>query len=105
VAVVFGTQPVTREGKRRGEAKVKAAEEKLLAAGYRIESKEFGSVRCWTMLPPPSDKSALGVFGSNCGGTKGDYFYSISISATGESDLIPIERLKALADRAASRLP
>ena len=105
VTVVFGTQRVTPEGRRRGEANVKAAEEKLLKAGYSIESKEFGSVRCWTMLPPPGDKSGLTVFGTNCSGTKGDYFYSISISATGKTDLIPIERLKALADRAASRLP
>jgi hypothetical protein len=52
-------------------------EEKLLEAGYGIESKEFGSVRCWTTLPPPGDTSGLAVFGTNCGGTKGDYFYSI----------------------------
>jgi hypothetical protein len=105
VTVVFGTQPVTPEGRRRGEAKAKESEEKLLKAGYSIESKEFGSVPCWTMLPPPGDKSSFAVFGSNCGGTKGDYFYSISISATGKADLVPIERLKALTDKAASRLP
>jgi hypothetical protein len=105
VTVVFGTQPVTPEGRRRGEAKVKAAEDKLVKAGYKIETKEFGGVRCWTMLPPPADTPGHAVFGSNCGGTKGDYFYSISISATGKNDLIPIEKLKALADKAASRLP
>jgi hypothetical protein len=57
------------------------------------------------MVPRPGDRSGLTVFGTNCGGTKGDYFYSTSISATGKNDLIPIERLKALADRAPSRLP
>jgi hypothetical protein len=105
VMVVYGTQPVTPEGRKRGEERARLAQEKLRTSGYTIKEKDFGDLKCWTMQPPANQKEGFSVFGTNCGGTRGDYFYSVSISATGAGDLIPIEKLKAVADKAASRLP
>jgi hypothetical protein len=105
VMVGYGTQPVTPEGRKRAEARVNESQEKLREEGYAIEARDFGGVKCWTMAAPAADKSATAMFATNCGGTKGDYFFSISVSGTGKSDLIPMGKLKALADKAASRLP
>jgi hypothetical protein len=77
----------------------------LRQSGYMFPERDFGDLKCWTMQPPAYQKAGLSVFGTNCGGTRGDYFYSVSISATGTGDLIPIEKLKAVADKVASRLP
>jgi hypothetical protein len=105
VMVVFGPQPVTSEGRTRGEVRAKDAREKLLKSGYTIQEKGFGDLKCWTMEPPAKGVAAGGVAATTCAGTRGDHFYSIFISATGAGDLIPIENLKGLAGKAVSRLP
>jgi hypothetical protein len=105
VMVAYGTRPVTPEGRKRAEARVDASEEKLRREGYAIDARDFGNVKCWTMAAPPADTSATAMFGTNCRGTKGDYFFSITVSGARKTDIIPMEKLKALADKAASRLP
>jgi len=105
IMLAYGSQPVTPEGRKRAEARVEASQEKLRKEGYAIDARDFGDVKCWTMAAPPADTSATAMFGTNCGGTKGDYFFSISVSGAGKGDIIPMEKLNALADAAASRLP
>jgi hypothetical protein len=105
VMVAYGTRPVTPEGRKRAEARVERSQEKLRKEGYAIDARDFGNVKCWTMAAPPADTSATAMFGTNCGGTKGDYFFAVLVSGARKSDIIPVEKLKALVDKAASRLP
>jgi hypothetical protein len=103
--VVFGTQPATPEGRMRGDATARAAGGKLLQSGYTTREKGFGDLTCWTMEPPAKGAANGGGAATNCAGTRGDHFYSIFIFATAAGELIPNEKLKGLADTAASRLP
>jgi hypothetical protein len=105
--MIYGTQPATAEGKKRGEAKTKAAVEKLRTMGYIIEERAFGEIKCSAILPPKSNKPGAASFGNvtSCGGAKGRYFFSLSVSTQSAKDVLPIEKLKPLAEKATARLP
>jgi hypothetical protein len=103
VSLVYSTAPVTAEGKKQGERQIKASEETLMQEGYKVDKKDFGSLKCSTLVAPA--QQAVKQFSTTCGTEKGRMFVTISASASGEGDLIPMEKIKTLAEMAASRLP
>jgi hypothetical protein len=105
VLLTFGSKPVTPEGRTRAEERVAKSQEELRTKGYTIHREGRGGIECWTMAAPPGDASAQAMFGTTCGGEKGANFYSITVSANSTTEIIPIGKLRALAERAAARLP
>jgi hypothetical protein len=105
VLVTFGSRPVTAEGRKRAEDRIAQSQEELRTKGYTVRTESQGGVDCWTMAAPPGDTSAQAMFGTTCGGVKGADFYAITVSANGRDDIIPIGKLRILAETAASRLP
>jgi hypothetical protein len=103
VSLVYSTGQVTAEGKRLGENKTKASVEVLMKEGYKIDKKDFGSMKCSTMVAPT--QQAMKLFSTTCGTEKGRMWVTVSASASGQSDLVPMEKIKTLAENAASRLP
>jgi hypothetical protein len=105
VTVFYGTEPATPEGKVQAQARVKAPRERLRGMGYTVKETRLGATTCWTLTPPAAHGDEPVAFGTTCGGVKGRSFYSVSVSSTGAGDLLGAEKVKALADRAAARLP
>ncbi len=105
VSLFYGAEPATAEGKAKAAARLKAPQERLRAMGYAIKETKLGATTCWTMTPPATHGDEPVAFGTACGGLKGDSFYSLSVSATGAGDLLGVEKVKVLADKAAARLP
>jgi hypothetical protein len=100
VSVTSSTTPTTAEGKKRGQAQTKQAEEMLAKMGWKTESKDFGAIKC-AILTPPSGQPMPGA-GTSCGTERGAYFVSVSVSVPGTA--FPIEKVRALTEKAASRL-
>jgi len=106
VYITFSTSPVTAEGKKQDKAQVKTLEDKMRQQGYQIKPQSLGSTKCLTILPPSGGKLVAGQGpGTNCTVERGAYFVSLSITATSQSDLFPLDKLRRLAEMAASRLP
>ncbi len=105
VMVFYGTEPATADGIARAEARIKAPRERLRGMGYSIKETKLGATMCWTMTPPAAHGDEPVAFGTTCAGVKGRSFYSVSVSSTGAGDLLGVEKVKLLADKAAARLP
>jgi hypothetical protein len=105
VTVVFGAEPATPEGQAQLQIRLKAPQERLRRMGYTLKESTLGATMCWTMTPPAAHGDEPVAFGSTCGGIKGRSFYSVSVSSTGAGDLLGVEKVKLLADKAAARLP
>lgn len=107
VTVVFNTAPVTAEGKRFAETGAKGAESALHEEGYQVQAKEIRGSRCMTILPPAGSKSTADTarLGTNCTREKGPYVVSITIGPAGSGDALSMEKVAALAEKAASRVP
>ncbi len=105
VTVVFGAEPATPEGQAQLQIRLKAPQERLRTMGYTIKESTLGATTCWTMTPPTAHGDEPVAFGTTCGGVKGRSFYSVSVSSTGAGDLLGVEKVKLLADKAAARLP
>ncbi|MBZ5555472.1 MAG: hypothetical protein LAO21_22415 [Acidobacteriia bacterium] len=103
VSLVYSTGPVTAEGKKQGENKIKASEEALRQEGYKVDKKDFGNMKCSTMVAPV--QQTVKQFSTSCGTEKGRMFVTVSASASGQGDLVPMEKIKTLTEKAASRLP
>ena len=104
VTVVYGTEPATPDGKVQAQARIKAPQARLRGMGYSIKETKLGGTTCWTMTPPAAHGDEPVAFGTTCGGVKGRSFYSVSVSSTGAGDLLGVEQVKLLADKAAARL-
>jgi|SRR5664280_245211 len=105
VTVVYGAEPATPEGQAQLQIRLKAPQERLRTMGYSIKETKLGATMCWTMTPPAAHGDEPVAFGTTCGGIKGRSFYSVSVSSTGAGDLLGVEKVKLLADKAAARLP
>ncbi len=92
----------TKEGKERGIAARKKSEAELEKRGMKIERKSFGKTECTVLTPAADVKAPLGV---SCRGEKGKLVWFASISSKKEAGPVPVETLKGITDKAASRLP
>jgi hypothetical protein len=101
LTLTVSSTPVTPEGKARGEAKAKDAEEKLKKQGAKVEAKDFGAIKCATIIL----QGAMAAFsGTNCGAVKGGQFFSVMVTA-GPNGPASIDQVHALAEKILSRMP
>ena len=72
----------------------------LKAQGIQPEFKKFGPTTCWTGTP----QKAGVAFGTSCSITKGAQTATISVTAGAAKDVVPVEKLRLLAEKMAPRL-
>ena len=97
VSVIRAATGAAREA---GLAKLREGIEKLKSQGWKQDRQTFGSVVCSTMTPPPSQKSmpiAVGCMGEAKG-------LGISVGSMSPGSGVALPKIKALFDKATSRL-
>jgi hypothetical protein len=107
VAMCTGTSPKANvllrvAAKREGSGDAaKAGVEMMRKQGYQVDVKMFGPITCSTM-EPPANLAGHG-FNTTCSVTKGTLVAAIEVTAKAKADVIPIERLKPVAEKMAGR--
>jgi hypothetical protein len=107
--ICMGTSPkgqvMLRIAKRKttgppGEAERKGIEiyKKM---GAQVDVQTFGPITCSTIIPP-KNLEAHG-FNTTCTVTKGDAVAGIEITVKTRADMVPIERLRPLAEKMSGR--
>ena len=90
-----------RSTDRSGNAE-QAGIEAIKKMGAQVDVKTSGGIMCMTAVPPQS-LAAMG-FGTTCTVTsKAPTFAVIEITAKTQRDMVPMERLRAVAEKMASR--
>jgi hypothetical protein len=69
--------------------------------GAQVDVKTFGAITCSTMVPPAS--LAEHGFNTTCAVNKAGAVAAIEVTARSQKDMIPIERLRPLAEKMAGR--
>jgi hypothetical protein len=108
ITIHYNASPVTAQGKKFAETGARNAEEELRNQGYQIQNKDVNGSRCTTLLPPANSKATVvdeSMLGTACVREKGPYVVSITVSATSQSDLLPMEKVASLVEKAVSRVP
>ena len=106
VVIHYNTSPVTAAGKKFALDHSKEAEDDLRKQGYQIQTKDLSGSHCTTIVPGAGTKDTLeDVVGTACVREKGPYVVSVYVSATGTSDMLSMERVGALTEKAVSRVP
>ena len=98
VSVIRAAQGAQREA---GLARMNQAFETLKAKGWTEEKKDYGSARCAIMTPPPSEPTMPTSTGC-IAEAKG---MGLSVGLMAPKKTGTIDRMKALLDKAISRLP
>ena len=80
-----------------GQAQIVQA---MKAHGIRMEFATFGPVTCSTGIPQKPELP----FGTNCSISKGGQTAIISVTAGSEREMVPLEKLRTLAEKMAPRL-
>jgi hypothetical protein len=106
VTIVLNTAAVTASGKQFAEAGARGAESALREQGFQVQAKEVGGSRCMTILPPAGSRSVdADRLGTNCVRETGPYVVSVTVGLIGAVDPVPMEKVAALAEKAAARVP
>jgi hypothetical protein len=106
VTIVLNKSAVTAEGKRFAEAGAKGAESALREQGFQVQAKDIGGSRCMTIVPPAGSTSVdPDRLGTNCVRETGPNVVSVTVGLIGAVDPVPMEKVAALAEKAASRVP
>lgn len=71
--------------------------------GAQFEVKNFGSITCSTLVPPAS-LAAQVPFNTTCTVTKGETVAGIEVTANSRKDMVPIDKLRPLAEKIAQRM-
>jgi hypothetical protein len=98
VWILYNTLQATGEQEKQEQV----VQDQLRKAGYQIQIKEVSGSHCSTMLLPAGNGALVGT---NCWRNKGTSHIAVKVGATGQNDLLPMERVAALVDKAASRMP
>jgi hypothetical protein len=91
----------TGAAREAGLAKLRQVKEKLKSQGWKEDKQTFGSTVCATLTPPPSQKS-MPVAAGCMGEAKG---MAVSVGSMSPGSAVPLPKMKALFDKATSRLP
>jgi hypothetical protein len=108
ITIHYNASPVTAQGKKFAETGARNAEEELRNQGYQIQNKDVNGSRCTTLLAPANSKATAvdeSMLGTACVREKGPYVVSITVSASSQSDLLPMEKVTSLVEKAVSRVP
>jgi hypothetical protein len=105
VTIVLNKSAVTAAGKRFAEAGAKGAESALKEQGFQVQAKEIGGSRCMTIRPPAGSTSVdPDRLGTNCVRETASNVVSVTVGLIGAVDAVPMEKVAALAEKAASRV-
>lgn len=99
--VVLRLSPGLDPGRDRSGAKVKAGLEKMKNMGFQMDVKTFGPIVCST-VEPPAGKEQMG-YNTTCTVSKDTALAGIEIAANSKNNMVPIEKLRPLADKMAGR--
>lgn len=88
-------------GRDRSGSKEKAGLEMMKNMGVQVEVKTFGPIVCSTLVPP-AGKEQMG-FNSTCTVSKDTAVAGIEITAKNKAGMVPIEKLRSLAEKMAAR--
>ncbi len=98
VWIFYNTLQVTGEEKKQEQD----VQDRLRKAGYQIQTKDVSGAHCSIMLLTAGKSSLMGT---DCWRDKGPSHVAVKVGATGQSDLMPMEKIAALVEKAASRVP
>jgi hypothetical protein len=70
--------------------------------GATVQVKTFGPIVCSTMIPPANMRQY--GYNTTCSVTKGDVVAGVEIGARNRKDMVPIDKLRPLAEKLATRL-
>jgi len=70
--------------------------------GAKVEVKTFGAITCSTLIPSKSMEE-LG-FNTTCAVLKGTRVGAVEVTTKAQKDMVPIEKLRPLAEKIADRL-
>lgn len=101
VWVFYDTLVATAEGKKLAQEQ----RDRYRKEGYQIKETELSGSRCVTTVPPGRAKNFERPPGTSCERDKAAYHILVSVETTSANDLVPIERVLALVDKAAARAP
>jgi hypothetical protein len=101
VRIFCNTLAVTEEAKRLAQEQ----RERYGRQGYQIQEREFGSARCATTVLQAGAKDTFEVLGTSCERQKGPYHVIVAVGTTGPNDIVPMENVASLVEKAASRVP
>jgi hypothetical protein len=94
---------VLRRAKRSGKP---GAEQKGMEIarqmGAKVDVKTFGAVTCSTLIPPPN--FADRGFNTTCSAIKGGVVAAIEVTAKEQKDMVPIDKLRPIAEKFLNRL-
>lgn len=91
----------TRSGDPSGNRE-KAGIDAIRKMGAQVEVKSAGGITCMTAVPP-ANMAAMG-FGTTCTVTsKAPMFAVIEVTAKTQKDMVPIEKLRPVAEKIATR--
>ena len=93
--------PVTAEGKERDKGEDRAAQEFARSRGGKIENKDFGKIHCSTLTMPGDLARANST---TCTSENGKLAFWLGVSA-GPKGLVPMEKVKVLAEKILARMP
>lgn len=101
LSLVVSSSPVTPEGRAKGEAKAKAAVEKVKTMGAKIEEKKYGAITCSTVQLTGD----MAMFSStSCGAEKGPLFFAMTVSK-GPNGFVAMDQVHALVVQVLAGLP
>jgi len=69
--------------------------------GAQVDVKTFGPLTCSSMIPPKSLEQY--GFNTTCSVQKGSRIAAIEVTAKAQNDMVPIEKLRPLAEKVTSR--
>jgi hypothetical protein len=107
LSIKYSTSQVTPEARKKGLATAIEMQEAMRKDGYQVQTKNISGSKCSTIVEPASAKhpEATVLVQTACQLEKGPYFVSITVRPTRSRDLFPMEKVAALAEKAALRLP
>ncbi len=78
---------------------------RLRNQGYQIQERELNGSRCATRIPPGGAKGAGLAPQTSCERERGPYQVIVAVDVTGANDLVSLEKVALLVEKAASRAP
>ena len=92
-----------RLAKKSGREPAGGAEtiEELKKMGIQIAVKTFGPITCSTVIPPKGQEQT--GFNTTCSVDKGTQLAAVEVTAKSQKDMVPIEKLRPLAEKMATR--
>jgi hypothetical protein len=69
--------------------------------GGQVDVKTFGSITCSTLIPPKNLEQY--GFNTTCSVVKGEQVAAVEVTTQSRQDMVPIEKLRPLAEKMAGR--